>query len=62
MSDSKAALRAYTSGLLEQIQKQESDIVFLLQAWVDHDKENPGTMPDMGNNRFPERIWRRVIF
>lgn len=61
MSESKAQLRATGKQYSARLGELEDDIVFLLQALMDIGSEYPEIdLPALGDNRFPERIWRRI--
>lgn len=61
MSESKAALRMSALQMAAELAKQEQDIVFLIQALLDIKQAHPEVeLPDLGADRFRERVWRQV--
>lgn len=61
MSASKARLTMLADDLAARLDRQEQDIVFLLQALLDIGQDHPEIeLPDLGKDRFPERIWRQI--
>lgn len=63
VSESKARLRKIVDVFTRQVEEQEDTIVDLLQYILDIHREHPEIpLPELGNNRFREQVWRRVTF
>lgn len=61
MSESKARLARHNDWLASECDRLGRDVIFLLQALIDITHEHPDIeLPDLGQNRFPERVWRQI--